>query len=56
MKIASKMCIYTNDSFMVESLAAEEEKDTSIAVEDVNEKKVQTSEGREVWVATIHHG
>ena len=40
MKIASEMCIYTNDSFMVESLAAEEEKDKSTAVEEVNEKKV----------------
>ena len=39
MKIASEMCIYTNDSFMVESLAAEEEVDKSVAVEDVNEKK-----------------
>jgi hypothetical protein len=33
------MCIYTNDSFMVESLAAEEEVEKSVAVEDVNEKK-----------------
>lgn len=40
MKIASEMCIYTNDSFMVESLAAEDEKDKSTAVEEVNEKKV----------------
>ena len=35
MKIASEMCIYTNDSFLVESLAAEEDKPI---VEDVNEK------------------
>lgn len=39
MKIASEMCIYTNDSFMVESLAAEEEVEKSVAVEDKNEKK-----------------
>ena len=40
MKIASEMCIYTNDSFMVESLAEEKEKDKSTAVEVVNEKKM----------------
>ena len=26
MKIASEMCIYTNDNFLIESLATEEEK------------------------------
>ena len=28
MKIASEMCIYTNDNFMMESLTMEEEKET----------------------------
>lgn len=28
MKIASEMCIYTNDNFLIESLAMEEEKET----------------------------
>ena len=28
MKIASEMCIYTNDNFMMESLTMEEDKDT----------------------------
>lgn len=34
MKIASEMCIYTNDNFTMESLAMEEEKKTDVKIDN----------------------